>query len=105
MLSRRFRCPKCGSLEGYRSRFRGWAERLFLPLLLLRPARCGDCFRRSYHFLFVRVANRDELQMVTHVMNPGVDALHAAVPGLYTDKDSSGPSPSTERTTEVRLQQ
>jgi len=106
MLSRRFRCSKCGSLEGYRSRFRSIPERLLLPCLLLRPVRCGGCFRRSYQPLFVRALRRDELQMVTQVMTSGGGALHAPLPRLYTEGDSSGTSPnSPARTEEVRLQQ
>ncbi len=56
-----FRCPDCGSLVGYRSRRRTFAERYLLLFLLLQPVRCGDCFRRSYRFLSVQVHDRKEL--------------------------------------------
>jgi hypothetical protein len=55
-----FQCPDCGSLDAYRSRPRNWIERVVLPLLYLRPARCGDCFRRSYVFLSIPVLERAE---------------------------------------------
>jgi hypothetical protein len=48
-----FRCKSCGSSKGYSSRTRNFMERYLMPLLLLRPARCGDCFRRSYVLKFV----------------------------------------------------
>lgn len=35
-----------------RSRRRGLAETLFLPLFLLRPYRCKRCNARHYGFLF-----------------------------------------------------
>jgi hypothetical protein len=47
-LFREFRCPYCGSPDGYVSRPRTRFERYGLSFLLLRPARCGDCYRRSY---------------------------------------------------------
>src|ERR1700756_2288126 len=43
-----FRCPYCGSLEGNVSRPRSFFERHGLKYLLLRPARCGECYRRCY---------------------------------------------------------
>ncbi len=51
-------CDDCGSGTGFRSRRRTFAERWFLPLLLLRPVRCADCFRRDYRLLFVPVKER-----------------------------------------------
>ena len=60
MLSRQFQCRDCGGLAGYRSRRRSFVEKYLLPLLLLRPVRCGDCFRRSYRPLFVPVRERNE---------------------------------------------
>jgi hypothetical protein len=44
----RFICHHCGSEDGFASRPRNLFESHFLPLLALRPARCGDCYRRSY---------------------------------------------------------
>ena len=45
---REFRCPYCGSLEGHVSRPRTFFERHALKCLRLRPARCGECYRRCY---------------------------------------------------------
>ncbi len=53
-----YRCDDCGSDVGYRSRRRTWAERFVLPLLLLRPVRCGECFRRDYRMIFTPVRDR-----------------------------------------------
>jgi hypothetical protein len=43
-----FRCHHCGSPEGYLSRPRNLFEKYGLRLFYLRPARCGDCYSRSY---------------------------------------------------------
>jgi hypothetical protein len=48
-----FWCYRCGSLEGFVSRPRNLFERYGLRLLGLRPARCGECYRRSYRPLRV----------------------------------------------------
>ena len=48
MSPRLFECKDCGGFNGYRSRPKNFTEKFLLPLLLLRPARCGDCFKRSY---------------------------------------------------------
>ena len=45
---REFRCSQCGSPDGFVSRPRNLFERYGLPLLAMRAARCGDCYRRSY---------------------------------------------------------
>jgi hypothetical protein len=34
------------------------AERLILPLFLLKPVRCGECFRRDYRLIFTQVRDR-----------------------------------------------
>jgi hypothetical protein len=47
-------------MNGYRSRPKNFTERYLLPLLLLRPARCGDCFKRSYQSAFAKVRPRRE---------------------------------------------
>lgn len=65
MVSKPFQCRDCGSLDGYRSRPRSFIERYILPVFLLRPVRCGDCFRRSYQPVFVQVRERNETT-VTH---------------------------------------
>ena len=43
-----FKCRYCGSREGYVSRPRNFFERYLLEPVALRPARCGDCYRRSW---------------------------------------------------------
>ena len=53
-----YRCDDCGSETGFRSRPRTWGERFILPLLLLKPVRCGECFRRDYRMIFTRVRDR-----------------------------------------------
>jgi hypothetical protein len=60
MPSRLFHCQDCGGLIGYRSRPRNLMEKYLLPVTLLRPVRCGDCFRRSYQLIFVQVRPRQE---------------------------------------------
>jgi hypothetical protein len=53
-----YRCQDCGSEVGFRSRRRTLIERLILPVFLLRPVRCGECFRRDYRLIFTPVQNR-----------------------------------------------
>ena len=57
-MNKSFQCSDCGSLVGYRSRPRTFLERYILPLFLLRPVRCGDCFRRCYLPVSVEVRDR-----------------------------------------------
>ena len=53
-----YRCRDCGSEVGFRSRRRNLLERYLLPLLLMRPVRCSDCFRRDYRLIFTDVRER-----------------------------------------------
>jgi hypothetical protein len=53
-----FRCRDCGSEVGFRSRRRTLSERYILPLFLLQPVRCGECFRRDYRLVFTAVNDR-----------------------------------------------
>ncbi len=53
-----FHCNDCGSDTGLRSRRRTFFERYLLPIVLLRPVRCAECFRRDYRLLFVPVQER-----------------------------------------------
>jgi hypothetical protein len=53
-----FHCDDCGSEIGFRSRRRTFLERYFLPIFLLRPVRCAECFRRDYRLVFVPVRER-----------------------------------------------
>jgi hypothetical protein len=59
-LQKEFLCHHCGSSEGYASRPRNWVERFFLPIFGLRPARCGDCYRRSWRRASVPLHPRKE---------------------------------------------
>jgi len=53
-----YQCSDCGSETGFRSRRRTFTERFLLPLLLLQPVRCGECFRRDYRLIFTQVRRR-----------------------------------------------
>ncbi len=53
-----FRCRDCGSELGFRSRRRTLSERYILPLFLLQPVRCAECFRRDYRLIFTQVGDR-----------------------------------------------
>ncbi len=53
-----YRCRDCGSEVGFRSRRRTLTERFILPLFLLKPVRCGECFRRDYRLIFTVVRDR-----------------------------------------------
>jgi hypothetical protein len=54
----RYYCRDCGSEVGFRSRRRNFAEKFILPLFLLQPVRCGECFRRDYRLIFTAVHER-----------------------------------------------
>jgi len=58
ILSPTFHCSDCGCEVGFRSRRRTFTERFILPLFLLKPVRCGECFRRDYRLIFMPVKNR-----------------------------------------------
>jgi hypothetical protein len=58
LLFQPYVCHDCGSVVGFRSRRRTLAERLILPLFLLQPVRCGECFRRDYRLIFTHVHER-----------------------------------------------
>ena len=53
-----FHCNDCGSNAAFRSRRRTIPERWLLPIFLLKPVRCAECFRRDYRLLFVPVKQR-----------------------------------------------
>lgn len=53
-----FHCSDCGCEVGFRSRRRTFTERFILPLFLLKPVRCGECFRRDYRFISMPVKSR-----------------------------------------------
>ena len=60
-----FRCRDCSSEVGFQSRRRSGFERYLLPLFLLKPVRCGECFRRDYRLIFTEV--RDRLPEVSRI--------------------------------------
>ena len=53
-----FRCRRCDSEGGYRSRSRNLLEKYLLLLLYLRPVRCKHCHGRSYRSVFKQVRQR-----------------------------------------------
>ena len=57
-LTRPYFCRECGSEVGFRSRRRTLTERYILPLFVLQPVRCGECFRRDYRLIFTQVRDR-----------------------------------------------
>jgi hypothetical protein len=67
-VTKSYRCRDCGSEVGFRSRRRTLTERFILPLFLLQPVRCGECFRRDYRLIFTPV--RDRLSDTPRIM-PG----------------------------------
>ena len=78
-----YRCRDCGSESGFRSRRRTLTERLILPLLLMQPVRCGECFRRDYRLIFTPVRDRlsDAPRMMPGKHSPGNTASAQPVPG------------------------
>ena len=56
----KFECHNCGSSEGYASRPRNFVERYAIRPLFLRPARCGDCYRRTWRPINVPLHPRQE---------------------------------------------
>jgi len=53
-----FRCDDCGGDTVFRSRRRTLTERYLLPVFLLQPVRCAECFRREYRLIFMPVRER-----------------------------------------------
>jgi len=76
-----FRCPTCGSEDGFRSRRRSFADKYVLPFLLLKPVRCEGCSRRFYRPLFTVVRMRHP----RFYMSLAVQSLR--VPGTMTSPD------------------
>jgi len=56
MMTLRRTCPRCSSWDIFKSHFR-FLE-FILPLFLLRPVRCGDCYSRFYRPLFYSTLSR-----------------------------------------------
>jgi hypothetical protein len=70
-----FQCKDCGSNSGFKSRRRTFSERYLLPIFLLQPVRCGECFRRDYRLIFTQVSER---LSDTSEMMPASRATHAS---------------------------
>lgn len=54
-LAKDYRCRDCGRQVGFRSHPRNLMERYILPLFLMRPVRCAECFRRDYRLFLTPV--------------------------------------------------
>jgi hypothetical protein len=61
-----YECADCGGSDAYRSRRRTVLEKFVLPLFLLKPVRCVNCFRRSSVSLFVHARPRERRAEVKH---------------------------------------
>ena len=64
-LTSSYRCRDCGSDVGFRSRRRTLTDHLLL-LFLMKPVRCGECFRRDSWWIWTPV--RDRLSDTSRVM-------------------------------------
>jgi hypothetical protein len=53
-----YHCDDCGGDVAFRSRRRTFLERCLLPIFLVQPVRCAECFRRDYRLMFVPVKER-----------------------------------------------
>ena len=71
-------CSNCGSSRLRRSK-RSLGERVFLPIMLVRPFRCEDCISRFYGWLWqspkTSSAEADTRSLVYH---SSTAALHSA---------------------------
>ena len=75
-------CSNCGSSRLRRSK-RSLGERVFLPLLLVRPFRCEDCISRFYGWLWQSPGNSSaEADEKSRVYQSSSAALHSAGSGL-----------------------
>ncbi len=76
-----YRCRDCGSETGFRSRRRTFTERFLLPMFLMQPVRCGECFRRDYRLIFTAVHDRlsDTAARIMPGKQPGVSTSNRNV--------------------------
>jgi hypothetical protein len=74
-----YHCGDCGSDVGFRSRPRSFSERYLLPLFLLQPVRCGECYHRDYRPIFQPVPERPSRSLESPVAKPASRAV--AAPG------------------------
>jgi hypothetical protein len=54
-----YQCTDCGGSAAYSSRRRTVLEKYVLPLFLLKPVRCVNCFRRTNASMFLPVQARE----------------------------------------------
>ena len=74
-----YRCRDCGCEVGFRSRRRTFTERFVLPLLLMQPVRCGECFRRDYRMIFTPVLERaTEIPRISAIKAPATSTRNVA---------------------------
>jgi hypothetical protein len=75
-------CSNCGSSRLRRSK-RSLGERVFLPILLVRPFRCEDCISRFYGWLWQSPKNSlTEADTRSLVYQSSTAALHSAGYGI-----------------------
>jgi hypothetical protein len=75
-------CSNCGSSRLRRSK-RSLGERVFLPVLLVRPFRCEDCISRFYGWLWQSPGNSSaEADVRSLVYQSSTAALHSARSGM-----------------------
>lgn len=67
MSPRLFECSECGGFNGYRSRPRNFTEKFIMPLLFVRPVRCGNCYQRTFQSMLVAVLPRRESKKIQSV--------------------------------------
>jgi hypothetical protein len=75
-------CSNCGSSRLRRSK-RSLGEKVFLPILLVRPFRCEDCISRFYGWLWQSPGNSSaEADVKSLVYQSSSAALHSAGYGM-----------------------
>lgn len=78
LWAERMTCSNCGSSRLRRSK-RSLGERVFLPILLVRPFRCEDCISRFYGWLWQSPKNSSaEADVKSLVYQSSTAALHSA---------------------------
>jgi hypothetical protein len=71
-------CSNCGSSRLRRSK-RSLGERVFLPIVLIRPFRCEDCISRFYGWLWQSPqTSSTEADVNSRVYQSSTAALHSA---------------------------
>ena len=60
MFRKHYQCPDCGGSDAFHSRRRTFLEKYLLPVFLLQPARCVNCFRRTSVSMLISLRDREE---------------------------------------------